>query len=317
MENYSSRHCLTKEFYCYKCNKIFKKFVNIIIKDCLCPKCNFNCHEYFNNNNNNFNNDNNNNNNNDDNFRKHLENLIKPFTKSPFHNSIKKNSINNFDFNYILDNELIITPSEFFFKENYSSNFISNFINPMSRIVFISLLKEQMKNTIEKNPLSIKQIKYLNIFDLNENYCQKINNNENNINDNNNNNNNDNNNNENNNNNNNEIELPNCMYCLRDILINSKTVLLKCGHLFHENCVMDIIKNYSNCPLCKFEMVRQLIHKSSIDIINEKEAEENEDINKVIKINEENNKKIIKFKLNSDKNLNINILGNPNNNIII
>ena len=98
---------------------------------------------------------------------------------------------------------------------------------------------------------------------------------------------------------------------------NHLPYLLKCGHLFHENCVMDIIKNYSNCPLCKFEMVRQLIHKSSIDIINEKEAEENEDINKVIKINEENNKKIIKFKLNSDKNLNINILGNPNNNIII
>jgi len=299
MDNYTSRHCLTKEFYCYKCDKIFKKFVNIIVKDCLCPKCNFNCHEYFNDININNNNLINNNNINDNlNFRKHLENLIKPFTKSPFHNSIKKNSINNFDFNYILDNDSIITPSEFFFKENYSSNFVSNFINPMSRIVFISSLKEQMKNTLEKNPLPTKQIKYLNIFELNENYCQKINNNE-------------------NNNNNNEIEIPNCMYCLRDILINSKTVLLKCGHLFHENCVKEIIKNYSNCPLCKFEMVRQLIHKSSIDIINEKENEENKDINKVIKINEENNKKIIKFKLNSDKNLNINILGNPNNNIII
>jgi hypothetical protein len=64
-------------------------------------------------------------------LRKNILSMIKPFSISPFSKSLKKS---NFDFSKILGDEKINTPTENFFIDDCSSNFISNFYNPISRI---------------------------------------------------------------------------------------------------------------------------------------------------------------------------------------
>ena len=34
-------------------------------------------------------------------------------------------------------------------------------------------------------------------------------------------------------------EHPNCFLCLKDISIGEDAILLRCGHLFHKNCILD------------------------------------------------------------------------------
>ena len=253
----NTKRLISKNFYCNKCKESFKKLQNITIDNAICPKCNYNnCKE----------------NKNLNLFSKKLL-KIKPFSISPFSKSIQRT---NFDFNQILNGQNIIVEINDFFIDNYSSNFISNFYNPMTRIVYSQLMKNSFLNE-KSSPLNSKQIKLIKKFNLKDFYCKKLNDG--------------------------NFENPNCLFCLQDILLNQKTFLLRCGHLFHKECFIQNISKHSICPFCKFDILNNH-SKINIDIKNDKEN-----------INDTNNKlKLSKSKDNlinevKKSHLNINILG--------
>lgn len=145
----------------------------------------------------------------------------------------------------------------------------------MSRIVYVQLQKNNFQN--EKSPpLTLKQIKQIKKFKLKEFHCKKLDND--------------------------KLENPNCLFCLKDIILNENTYLLRCGHLFHQDCINNWITKHSICPFCKFDIIGKSIHKSSIDIINERDNQEDSNVKKNLKKNENS----VDFEI---QNNNINILG--------
>ena len=326
-ENMGKRF-IRKDFKCLSCFRIFKKLVKILITQIQCPFCySDNCQEisYAKDNNNNseidncslktnitlkddepqFNNDNNiynnspleNNqiyNNNNSIFlkekekpknsflckKKLLEN-IKPFSKSPFSKSVNRHK---FDINDILEDGIPPTLSEDFFLDNYASNFVSNFDNPLGRIIFIQMQINNNSKIKTLNPLNLKEIKQIQNFEMNENFCKKVNN---------------------------EYELPNCIFCLKDILLESNCFLLICGHLMHDKCFHEWIKEHRICPVCKFYLVKKgSVRKSSLDLIIDDTIKEEEKIEKIFPekkddIDMNNSYDISKYIDDVDSNINI------------
>jgi len=253
----NTKRLISKNFYCNKCKESFKKLQNITIDNAICPKCNYNnCKE----------------NKNVNLFSKKLL-KIKPFSISPFSKSIQRT---NFDFNQILNGQNIIIEINDFFIDNYSSNFISNFYNPMTRIVYSQLMKNSFLNE-KSSPLNSKQIKLIKKFNLKDFYCKKLNDG--------------------------NFENPNCLFCLQDILLNQKTFLLRCGHLFHKNCFIQNISKHSICPFCKFDILSNH-YKNNIDLI--KDKENINDSNNNLKLSKSKDNLINEVK---KSHLNINILG--------
>ena len=236
------RRFLTKNFHCSICNATFAKFVNINDIHMSCPYCH---HEHCSQETIPINNPN-------EILRKRLLSKTTPFSVSPFHKSVSRSHL---DFIDIFDEEVLFPPTENFFIDNYASNFISNFYNPISRIVFIqSILNKEDVST----PLQAKMMKRIKTFSLENKHCKVLH--------------------DNNNNDDNTFELPNCLLCLKDIGIGSKTCLLRCGHLFHFSCIDEWFVKHSVCPFCKYDAVKKSIYKSSIDIVNEKEEEKIENV---------------------------------------
>ena len=257
----NSKRLISKNFYCNRCKERFKQLQNIKIDNAICPKCNFiNCKESKN----------------EDFFSKKLLSTIKPFSISPFTKNIQRS---NFDFNQILNEQNIIVEINDFFIDNYSSNFISNFYNPMTRIVYSQLMKNSFLNE-KSSPLNSKQIKLIKKFNLKEFYCKKINDD--------------------------IYENPNCLFCLQDILLNNNTVLLRCGHLFHKNCFIQNISKHSICPFCKFEILNNYskINFNKIDVRNDKDNINDSNIE--LKLSKSKDNLINEVK---KSHLNINILG--------
>ena len=253
----NTKRLISKNFYCNKCKESFKKLQNITIDNAICPKCNYNnCKE----------------NKNVNLFSKKLL-KIKPFSISPFSKNIQRT---NFDFNQILNGQNIIIEINDFFIDNYSSNFISNFYNPMTRIVYSQLMKNSFLNE-KSSPLNSKQIKLIKKFNLKDFYCKKLNDG--------------------------NFENPNCLFCLQDILLNQKTFLLRCGHLFHKNCFIQNISKHSICPFCKFDILSNH-YKNNIDLI--KDKENINDSNNNLKLSKSKDNLINEVK---KSHLNINILG--------
>ena len=253
----NSKRLICKNFFCNQCYESFKKLQNIKIDNAICPKCNYNnCKE----------------NKNVNLFSKKLL-KIKPFSISPFSKSIQRT---NFDFNQILNGQNIIIEINDFFIDNYSSNFISNFYNPMTRIVYSQLMKNSFLNE-KSSPLNSKQIKLIKKFNLKDFYCKKLNDG--------------------------NFENPNCLFCLQDILLNQKTFLLRCGHLFHKNCFIQNISKHSICPFCKFDILSNH-YKNNIDLI--KDKENINDSNNNLKLSKSKDNLINEVK---KSHLNINILG--------
>ena len=51
-----------------------------------------------------------------------------------------------------------------------------------------------------------------------------------------------------------KIEYPTCSICLMDINEGQKTILLPCGHMFHDECITKWLNIHNTCPLCRFEL---------------------------------------------------------------
>ena len=321
-ENYEKRYA-RKEFKCNSCFRYFKKLVNILINAIQCPFCySDNCREINITKDNKINNSNDNylefdnsslktsftfkeeekvkkfNNKNSANFsflnkKKLLEN-IKPFSVSPFNKSVHRH---NFDIDDILDDGILTTVTEDFFLDNYSSNFISNFDNPLGRNIFIQMQINNNSKNKSIPSLSSKEIRQIQKFQMSINYCK------------------------NNQNDKNDFELPNCIFCLKDILIDTTCFLLRCGHLLHENCFLEWVKEHKICPVCKFPIIKKgMVRKSSLDIIIDEESKIEKNIiltnnvgfhkNDIINGNSDSEDSSIDIvKMIDNNNNNINIIG--------
>ena len=166
---------------------------------------------------------------------------MKPFSVSPFSNSVHRHK---FDISEIVDDGILTTVTEDFFLDNYSSNFISNFDNPLGRMIFIQMQIENNSKIKSVPPLTNKEIRQIQKFEMSVNYC-KINQND-----------------------KNDYELPNCIFCLKDILLETNCFLLRCGHLLHEKCFNDWVKEHKICPVCKFPIIKKgVVRKSSLDLM--------------------------------------------------
>jgi len=315
----SEKRCVRKEFKCNSCFRFFKKLVNILINTIQCPFCySDNCKEI------NIIKDNKKDNDNyfefdnsslktsftfkeDEKVKKYnskksanftflnkkklLEN-IKPFSVSPFNNSVHRHK---FDIDDIIDDGILTTVTEDFFIDNYSSNFISNFDNPLGRNIFIQMQINNNSKNKSIPSLSAKEIRQIQKFQMCINYC-KYNQNE-----------------------KNDYELPNCIFCLKDILLDTTCFLLRCGHLLHDNCFYDWVKEHKICPVCKYPIIKKgMVRKSSLDIIIDEESKIEKNI--ILNHNDNfNNKNIINGHSDSDDNSIdiVKMIDNTNNNINI
>ncbi len=118
-----------------------------------------------------------------------------------------------------------------FFQDNYASNFRSNFSR--GRNSYQDLIEQILQHNLlaqehRKPPTSKKALKSLRRFKMSEKYSKK--------------------------NQKNEVEFPNCVVCLTDIALNELTVMLPCGHMFHDACVVAWLKRNNTCPVCRFEL---------------------------------------------------------------
>ena len=315
----SEKRCIRKEFKCNSCFRFFKKLVNILINTIQCPFCySDNCKEINIIKDNKMDNDNyfefdnsslktsftfkedekvkKYNSKKSANFtflnkKKLLEN-IKPFSVSPFKNSVHRHK---FDIDDIIDDGILTTVTEDFFIDNYSSNFISNFDNPLGRNIFIQMQINNNSKNKSIPSLSAKEIRQIQKFQMCINYC-KYNQNE-----------------------KNDYELPNCIFCLKDILLDTTCFLLRCGHLLHDNCFYDWVKEHKICPVCKYPIIKKgMVRKSSLDIIIDEESKIEKNI--ILNHNDNfNNKNIINGHSDSDDNSIdiVKMIDNTNNNINI
>ena len=151
-----------------------------------------------------------------------------PFNVSPFSGSVNRHP---FDFAVfegpIGSNNDFVNPSHNFFLDNFASNFISNFINPTTRIIFINNMQNQHQGNPPAAQTAIDKLKH---FKMEKKFCKKSENDP------------------------KKIEFPECSICLMEVSEGQDTILLPCGHMFHDNCVTKWLKIHNTCPLCRFEL---------------------------------------------------------------
>ena len=180
------------------------------------------------NNSNNANNSNNTSNNNQNNNNpRNFNILFIPFNVSPFSGSVNRHPFDFAVFEGPIGSNDNSNPSANFFLDNFASNFISNFINPMTRIVFINNMQNQHQGNPPASKSAIDKLKH---FKMEKKYCKKSDNDP------------------------NKLEFPECSICLMEVNEGQDTILLPCGHMFHETCVTKWLEIHNTCPLCRFEL---------------------------------------------------------------
>jgi len=50
------------------------------------------------------------------------------------------------------------------------------------------------------------------------------------------------------------LEYPSCSVCLTQIEKDAETILVPCGHMFHEPCILKWLDIHNTCPVCRFEL---------------------------------------------------------------
>jgi hypothetical protein len=165
--------------------------------------------------------------NSNNNTMRNLNILFIPFNVSPFSGSVNRHPYNFAVFEGPIGSNEFVNPSTNFFLDNFASNFISNFINPMTRIVFINNMQNQHQGNPPASKTAIDKLKH---FKMEKKYCKKSEKDP------------------------NKLEYPECSICLMEINDGQNTILLPCGHMFHEDCVTKWLQIHNTCPLCRFEL---------------------------------------------------------------
>jgi len=145
--------------------------------------------------------------------------------QSPF-----SGSVNHHDFDHRFDDFFrdffFIQPSDQFFRDNYASNFSSNFPNPFSRIIFITMVNHDPENL--NQPATAEALQRLKRFKMSEEYSKKGQNE--------------------------TVEFPSCSICLTEINLGEDSILVPCGHIYHDPCIMKCFEVNNKCPVCRYEL---------------------------------------------------------------
>ena len=198
-----------------------------------------------------------------------------PFNVSPFSGSVNRSPYNFAVFEGPIGEGNFANPSSNFFLDNFASNFISNFINPNTRIVFINNMQNQHQGNPPAAQTAIDKLKH---FKMEKKYCKKDDKDP------------------------NKLEYPECSICLTEVNDGEDTILLPCGHMFHDACVTKWLKIHNTCPLCRFELpTDDANYERERNLRNQRREE-----------NIRNNPNIHPVDLNHPENLNAH--NNPNNN---
>ena len=153
---------------------------------------------------------------------------------SPFNGSVNRHPHNHIYLNFFTD--FFNQPSSDFFNDNYASNFSSNFINPMTRIIFIRTVYYNNENI--NRPATPEALSKLKRFKMNEEHTKKKDNG--------------------------EIEYPSCTICLMEVAKDEDTILVPCGHMYHEECIIKWFKLNNKCPVCRFELTENQTNREDI-----------------------------------------------------
>ena len=146
-----------------------------------------------------------------------------PYTISPFNGSVRRQPFNNLFGSLMTD--FFQIPNTEFFMDNFASNFSSNFEDPLTRIIFL----ESMQNQPSGNPPASREaIKKLKKFPMTEEFCKK--------------------------NEKGDKESPSCSVCIAEIALGQETVLIPCGHMFHDSCINKWLDMHNTCPVCRYEL---------------------------------------------------------------
>ena len=200
-----------------------------------------------------------------------------PFNVSPFSGSVNRSPYNFAVFEGPIGEGNFANPSSNFFLDNFASNFISNFINPNARIVFITNMQNQHQGNPPAANTAIEKLKH---FKMEKKYCKKDDKDP------------------------NKLEFPECSICLTEVNEGEDTILLPCGHMFHDACVTKWLKIHNTCPLCRFELpTDDAEYERQRNIRNQRREE-----------NIRNNPNIHQVDLNHPENLNSHDNPNPNTN---
>ena len=202
--------------------------------------------------------------------------LFIPFNVSPFSGSVNRHPYNFAVFEGPIGSNEFVNPSTNFFLDNFASNFISNFINPMTRIVFINNMQNQHQGNPPASKTAIDKLKH---FKMEKKYCKKSEKDP------------------------NKLEYPECSICLMEVNDGQNTILLPCGHMFHEDCVTKWLQIHNTCPLCRFELPTD-------DADYERQRNQR---NQQREANIRNNPNVQPVDLNHPENINNNVNNNNNN----
>ena len=281
---------IRKDFKCLSCFRRCKKLVHILINKIQCPYCySDNCQEilFIKSNNDNAEIDN-----------SSLKTNIsqKDEESSPFNSSnnilyqnliLKENKDNSnkekiknsfLNKKKLLENIKPFSASPFSKSVHRHDFDLSDIFedNSLSTIPYDFFMDNFCSKIKTMNPLNPKEIKLLKKFEMSENFCKK---------------------------NKNDYELANCIYCLKDILLETNCFLLRCGHLIHENCLFEWIKEHKICPVCKYNLVKRgMAKKSSLDLIIDDSIREKEKIEKIFPVKDKINENgIVNIKNNNEK----------------
>ncbi len=144
--------------------------------------------------------------------------------RSPFSGSVNRHRFNHRFHDFFTD-FFFVQPSDEFFGDNYASNFTSNFHNPLTRIIFIRTINH---NEMQNQPASTEALRRLKKFNMSEEYAKKSDKG--------------------------EIEYPSCSVCLTQVNRGEDSILVPCGHIYHNNCIMKWFEINNKCPICRYEL---------------------------------------------------------------
>lgn len=145
-----------------------------------------------------------------------------PYRISPFNGTVRRQPMDNI---FSMFDSFFFIPNTDFFMDNFASNFSSNFEDPLTRIVFL----QSMQNQPTGNPPASKEaLKSLKKFQMNQEFCKKDEKG--------------------------TLEFPSCSVCLTEIQEKVETILIPCGHMFHEPCITKWLEMHNTCPVCRYEL---------------------------------------------------------------